>query len=384
VRRAALFTGITLGTCLTVLAYMDGARLAVPALPHLIGVTLGAVLVWLALAAAVTWLAELLRRHHKALAAHAARHGKRGAIAAARTAGRGGRSVTSRLTSWAGPRWAARRPVSGGMGWATPEATAERRARREAGRRDGPGQGRPCNHCGSPAGEICRTGCPTWNMRGVPGGGDIVAGSAKERLSDAQRERDANGQQNICAACGHQGTPGDPLVIAGGYRVHTSETTDPASGFHDPAGAPAPAVPAQNGETTMANSRINPDRRAHRAAASSGGKVPSEWGPVVGAAADFEPEDDAHLLGWMADQVAGMAAYAEGLIEAYETGVNTVGIDPKGLAALHDVADAAAHAAETMHGARGKFADHYELPREFAANGGVMTHDGRWITGEGG
>ena len=132
------------------------------------------------------------------------------------------------------------------------------------------------------------------------------------------------------------------------------------------------------------HSRINPDRRAHRAAASSGGKVPSEWGPVVAAAADFEPEDDAALLTWMADQVAGMGAYAEGLIEAYETGVNAVGIDPKGLAALHDVADAAAHAAETMQGARGKFADHYELPREFAANGGVMTHDGRWVTGEGG
>ena len=45
---------------------------------------------------------------------------------------------------------------------------------------------------------------------------------------------------------------------------------------------------------------------------------------------------------------------------------DTVGIDPKGLAALHDVADAAAHAAETMAAAKQKFTDHYELPREFA------------------
>ena len=37
-----------------------------------------------------------------------------------------------------------------------------------------------------------------------------------------------------------------------------------------------------------------------------------------------------------------------------------------------------------MAGAKTQFADHYELPREFAANGGLMTHDGRWITGEGG
>ena len=131
-------------------------------------------------------------------------------------------------------------------------------------------------------------------------------------------------------------------------------------------------------------SRITPDRRARRTAAHTGGSVPSEWGPVVAQAADFEPESDGHLLDWMAGQVTGMAAYAEALIEAYETGVGAVGIDPKGLAALHDVADAAAHAAQTMSGARTKFADHYELPREFAANGGLMTHDGRWVTGEGG
>jgi len=131
-------------------------------------------------------------------------------------------------------------------------------------------------------------------------------------------------------------------------------------------------------------SRIAPDRRAQRTAARTGGGVPSQWGPVAAQAADFEPESDAHLLDWMAGQVTGMAAYAEALIEAYETGVGAVGIDPKGLAALHDVADAAAHAAETMSGASTKFADHYELPREFAANGGLMTHDGRWVTGEGG
>ena len=131
-------------------------------------------------------------------------------------------------------------------------------------------------------------------------------------------------------------------------------------------------------------SRITPDRRARRTAARTGGSIPSEWGPVVAQAADFEPESDSHLLEWMTGQVTGMAAYAEALIEAYETGVNTVGIDPKGLQALHDVADAAAHAAETMADAKKAFTDYYELPREFAGNGGLMTHDGRWVTGEGG
>jgi hypothetical protein len=60
-----------------------------------------------------------------------------------------------------------------------------------------------------------------------------------------------------------------------------------------------------------------------------------------------------------------------------------IGIDPAASALLHDVADAVAHAAEAMSAAKQKFVDHYELPREFAGNGGLMTHDGRWVTGEG-
>ncbi len=130
-------------------------------------------------------------------------------------------------------------------------------------------------------------------------------------------------------------------------------------------------------------SRITPGRRAQRIAAQADSDVPGEWGPVIASAADFEPEDDADLLRWMNGHVTGMAGFAEGLIDAYETGVNTVGLDPKGLEALHDVADAAAHAAEIMADARNTFTDHYELPREFAGNGGLMPHDGRWVTGEG-
>jgi hypothetical protein len=314
VRRGALFAGVMLGTCLVVLAYMDGARPALPFLPHALGVLLGAIVVWLVFATVVTALAEVLRRHHKAIASQGWRHGKRGTIAAARVAGKGGRSATSSLTAWASRRWDARRPVTGGMGWAEPGATAERQATR-----------RP----------------------------------------DGKPETDADARFFDLRESGYTG-PVDqdgrkPLI---------------------PASAPAPAVPARNGDTMA--SRINPDRRAHRAASSSGGTVPSEWGPVVATAADFEPESDEHLLAWMNDQTAGMAAYAEGLIEAYETGTSAVGIDPKALAALHDVADAAAHCAEIMNAAKGKFTEHYELPREFAANGGQMTHNGRWVTGEGG
>jgi hypothetical protein len=279
VSRAVIWTGLALGTCLTVLAVRHGIR--VPGLE----VVLSVLATWALLAAGVTVALALLRKHHPAI-----RHQcKRGAISAARGTRKGARSTTAWLVSKARPRWENR-------------------------------EHRPL---------LFR------KLRGEP-----------------------------------EGPAADPA---------------PEAEAAAPGAAPdAPAPDDTNGGTTsMTVSKITPDRRARRTAAHTGGSIPSEWGPVVAQAADFEPESDGHLLDWMAGQVTGMAAYAEALIEAYETGVGAVGIDPKGLAALHDVADAAAHAAETMSGASKKFADHYELPREFAANGGLMTHDGRCVTGEG-
>jgi hypothetical protein len=465
VRRGVLFIGVMTGTCLVVLAYSDGFHPALPAVPHLIGVTLAAVLVWLVMAAAVTWLAELLRRHHKALAGHAVRHGKRGTIAAARMAGNGGRSVTSRLTSWAGPRWSARIPVRGGMDRALPQDAAERRDVIEAERR------RPADSAWLRPGEKRCRAC-----RGA-GSGKDGTGTCPACRGWGSAPPDPDGPEaapgTICTACGRAASPDDPVLADGGGPVHRSHAREQQASYdaalsgnpqqgddadvraevwrlrreaevanlrgnkaaadelgsracdleatlqnpspverarmdawpraragnawlagegprpawldepNNPAGAPAPDGTSPNGETTMA-SRINPDRRAHRAASLSGGKVPSEWGAVVATAADFEPEDDAHLLSWLSDQVQGIGAYAEGLIEAYETAINSVGLDPKGLATLHDVADAAAHCAEIMNAAKHKFTEYYELPREFAANGGLAPHDGRWVTGEGG
>ena len=93
-------------------------------------------------------------------------------------------------------------------------------------------------------------------------------------------------------------------------------------------------------------SRIKTEHRARRAAARSGGSVPPEWGPVIAQTADFEPEDDGELLEWMGRQVTGLSAWAEALVDFYDHATNTIGIDPTASAMLHDVADAAAQAAE--------------------------------------
>ncbi len=117
--------------------------------------------------------------------------------------------------------------------------------------------------------------------------------------------------------------------------------------------------------------------------AAGRGTDPDQWKSLVAATADFEPEDDGELLEWMAAEVAGMSAYAEALAEVYETCVNSLGVDPAAMNAVHDTADAAADASTAMAYARQKFAAHYAEVREFAASGGLLPFDGRWITGDG-
>lgn len=52
-------------------------------------------------------------------------------------------------------------------------------------------------------------------------------------INTTQQARDHNGQRNICAACGHDGTKADPLVkTLDGHRIHRNHTTDPRSGYY--------------------------------------------------------------------------------------------------------------------------------------------------------
>jgi hypothetical protein len=221
-----------------------------------------------------------------------------------------------------------------------------------------------------------------------------------ELLRRHHRTMARHGGRAAAASARHGGR----VAVAGGRAAHRHGRTllgwlaaKTAQRRHDPEDPadppPAPAEPEtttqpprnlDGGNTTMTVSKIAPGRRARRTAnRNGGGNVPSEWGPVISQAADFEPESDGELLDWMNRQIAGQSGWAEALVELYEHCTQVIGVDPKWSTMLHDVADAAAHAAEAMGAAKAKFTEHYELPREFAANGGLMTHDGRWITGEG-
>jgi hypothetical protein len=329
VSRAVLWTGIAVGVFLATEAVLH--RLVLPlALPAFANVAMTFLLI---IAAAVV-LAELTRRHHRAVL----RHGGRISASGVRRVRRHGRGVLAWLVAKASPRWANRehRPLM---------------FRRLRGEPEGPA----AETGGSQGAEE-----PTysWGSADSPSGWPADDAETAHRWA---RHMSSEGQSYVVTEYPPGGGPG--RTVATYVYGKPSQPTE--------------------GSTTMPASRISTGHRAQRAARSGDGTVPSEWGPVIAQTADFEPENDGELLEWMSRQLTGLSGWAEALIDFYEHCTAVIGIDPQASAMLHDVADAAAQAAETMGAAKAKFTEHYELPREFAANGGLMTHDGRWVTGEG-
>jgi hypothetical protein len=368
--RAVAWCGIAIGTALAVLAMTDGARLHIGGhgLPGWIRAAVGAVVLWLVTVAAVTVVAELARRHHKTVGRAAWRQARRGGSAAARGARTHGGRLAAAAGAWAEPRWQRRTAGDSdgsGRAFAAPSLAerirAWRHGRRLFSRRPGPGATSPAD--------------------------------------------DAPAPRRVCSACGGpEGGERGPLVTwwngpdahlirrdgPEAYMVHRSHFEDPRNGLYGQPYEEAPAGPGgttttENGGTTMSEPTTPPavPRLGRRSRARRTDGAGAGWKQLAADTADFEPEDDADLLSWMAGEVTGMTLYAESITEVYETGVNTVGLDPVSLAALHEYAEAAAEASEAMAHARAKFAAHYSEVREFAAAGGLLPYNGRWMTGEG-
>ena len=327
--RAVLWTGIAAGVFLATEAMLHGL-----VLPLSLGVLADAALTFLLIVALAVVLGELTRRHHRT----AFRHGRRVSAALARRVRRHGRSALGWLAARAGSRW-------------------ERRVhepllfRRLHGNQEGP----------AAEGQPEEAGGPTYSF-GHAGRRAAWPVPSLEQATARARQMSADGEPYAVTEYPPGGGPGRTVAT----YVYGK-----------------PSLPTE-GSTSMRPSRISTGHRAQRAARTGAAGVPSEWAAVIGQTADFEPENDGELLDWMGRQVTGLSAWAEALVDTYEHCTQVIGIDPQASAMLHDVADAAAQAAETMGAAKAKFTEHYELPREFAANGGLMTHDGRWITGEGG
>jgi len=314
-----LAAGLTAGTALLVTFCLDGWRPRIGGLPPLAGLAAGYLAAWLTLVTATSLAAGLLARHRKALARHAARGAGKASLAAARGAGTAGRAATTWLAAKAGPRWQAR---------AYQPLLLSRPGTSGAGVTGGtPGGSVPSG--GDAAPRVGEAAAGPASAHGL-----AAARAAVTRLTEVDRHMTS------------------PITTTAGM------TMPAAAGRSGPARQPAPG-------------------RAAR------GSLPGPWAALAAATADFEPDDDADMLEWMAAQVTGMAAYAEALADVYETCVNSLGVDPAAMNAVHDTADAAADAATAMAYARQKFAAHYAEVREFAAAGGLLPFNGRWITGDG-
>ena len=335
--RAVIWIGLALGTAVTVLAVMHGIRF--PGLQ----VVLSVIVTWLLLIVLAVTVAELLRRHHRAMARHAWRHGKRGVLFAHRHAHRGAWAAAGYLAAKAAARWQDRehRPLMfTRRAAAQPAGGAEftpvlLTARSKSGRVLNPVTGEPVATVLVKDPEDLKR-----RLAAVARYPDIEVST---RPADPPGGNDSNPPE---------GTP---------TMADTTVTDDSTKGWDDPLPGPGKA-------------------RTRRPA---GAPFSAAWKQVVAGTSEFEPEDDGHLLAWMAAEVNGMSAYAEAMTEVYETCVSTVGLDPVAMKATHDVADAAADAASAMAAARAKFASHYSEVREFAASGGLLPFDGRWITGDG-
>ncbi len=363
ITRPVLLAGIVLGTWLTILVMWNGVRLRVPDIPSIIGAALGALIVWVLFMAVAAALSELTVRHHRAALAHGWRHGKRGGAAAvgwSRRAAQGAavrsRPWRTRLITAMQARWAARgRPAA-----PEPEDPAG-------------GNERICPGCGwaIPADGTCPT-CKAGREADPPDPG--TGPTYSWGPADGPYGWPADDPETAHRWAQHMSTGGKPQVVT----------------EYPPGGGPGRTVATYvNGKpvqpSTEGSTMTDPDARprSRRPGGSAGGGCSPAWKTLTAETGDFEPEDDGHLMAWMASEVNGMSAYAEAITDVYETAVSGVGLDPVSMAALHDYADAAAEAAQAMAAARQKFASHYQEVREFAAAGGLLPHDGRWITGEG-
>jgi hypothetical protein len=103
--RLVLIAGLIAGSALAVFAFIHGIGVPWPGLAPVPGELLGFAAEWLIAVAVATLAVELLRRHHKAIAASAWQA----------TSGRS-RSVIDRLAAWAAPRWQRRwAPATGAL-----------------------------------------------------------------------------------------------------------------------------------------------------------------------------------------------------------------------------------------------------------------------------
>ena len=108
----------------------------------------------------------------------------------------------------------------------------------------------------------------------------------------------------------------------------------------------------------------------------------SDHATVNNRVANFEPETEGELVQFMTGEAAGLLGYGQALEQLVEHLLADVGLDPASLQGVHEFAEAASECSALMTAAAAKFKQTYAGVIENAAQGVVMPHHGRFMTGD--
>ena len=202
--------------------------------------------------------------------------------------------------------------------------------------------------------------------------------ASRPRLKE--RRRASGVLRRLARLLGVVDSPADTAVP----RDAPAETRpDPAPPPPDaPRSAPVPQPPPiePQGDPKMTAPTI-PTSPADSGTAPAAVAPPADWGALIARIADFQPENDVDLLEWMKTEAAGVVGYAEAMDAARENCINAIGLDPSSVAGIATYAEHMTDAASKMTGALMTFISVYDEVLKLAAEGVVLPHNGRWMTG---
>lgn len=175
-------------------------------------------------------------------------------------------------------------------------------------------------------------------------------------LAQRQRERDASGQGHLCAACSQSETPADPLTVREGFRVHSSHTTDPGTGYYEGDGQPAaeagepaastsPDVPAPAAQSQEPPTALSPERGEQGVPAPA--VTPAPGGPRLPTGTEAGAQEEVRrgradfLAAAQAGDTQAADAAADRLLAAHRRPAGD-GVTPPSAAALRAGAERAA------------------------------------------
>ncbi|MEV0993389.1 hypothetical protein [Nonomuraea sp. NPDC050202] len=109
---------------------------------------------------------------------------------------------------------------------------------------------------------------------------------------------------------------------------------------------------------------------------------PGPWAASAARVAEFNPESDADLINFMAEEISGMCGYSDAYETLHETCLSSLGLDPRSVAGLNAFGQRIVEVTGEMARAHAQFVAIYHEVMQMVADGTVMPHNGRFFSGD--